>query len=124
MTVVAADIMTFAPEFTTVDDDEIATITAAIAQAERRTNRTNWGVIADDGVTYLVCHMLTLAARIAVSGAQARGPLTSETVGPLSRSFAVPGSVTLSSAYLASTTYGQAYAELRSGVFSDRVGTL
>ncbi len=122
MSVTPESIKAFAPELSTLDDED--DVQPAIDMAERRTNRKAWASKADDAVTYLVCHMLTLAARIAVSGAQARGPLTSETVGPLSRSFAVPGSVTLSSAYLASTTYGQAYAELRSGVFSDRVGTL
>ncbi len=118
MTIAASDVKTFAPEFDALDDADIDLV---IARVERRTNREAWGVKADDGVLFLVCHYLTIAARIAATGAQARGPLTSETVGPLSRTFASPGALSLTNAFLASSTYGQAYTELRGLVFASRV---
>lgn len=121
MTVTPATLKAFAPELSTLDDTTV--VQPAIDRAERRTARDAWGVKADDGVTLLACHMLTLGVRIAATGAQARGPLTSETVGPLSRSFASPP-VVLSDAWLASSSYGQEYAELRSLIFADRVGAL
>lgn len=116
MTVTPASIKVHAPELSAIADD---TVQLAIDRALRRTNVTAWAGKADDGVTLLVCHMLTLGVRIAASGAQARGALTSQTVGPLSRSFAAPP-VTMTDAWLASTQYGQEYAELRSTVFACR----
>lgn len=116
MTVTAASLIVFAPELASVDE---AIVTAAVDAAYRRTNVAAWAGKVDDGVNNLAAHMLTLGVRIAASGAQARGALTSQTVGPLSRSFAAPP-VTMSDAWLASTTYGQAYAELKATVFACR----
>lgn len=114
--------------FADVDDDDVQ---AAIDRAERRTNRTAWGVQADDGVDLLVAHILTMDARAAAAttpatsgGATARGPLTSETVGPLSRSFASPGgstSGTYDDAWLMMTGWGAQYLSMRQYVFADRV---
>ena len=114
-------IKTFAPELSDLDDT--ADVQPSIDQAERRTNRIQWGVKADDGVTYLVCHMLTIKKQIAKAGAQAKGALTSQTVGPVSRSFSV-AAPPFTDQWFASTEYGKAFVELRSTIVPDRIGCL
>lgn len=119
MTVTPASIKAFAPEFSSFDDN--ADVQPAIDQAERRTNRTQWAGKADDGVTYLVCHLLTIKANIAKSGAAAKGPLTEQRAGPVARSFANPfAGVPYTQAWFAHTLYGQAYVELRALIVPDR----
>lgn len=113
--------------FAAFADVDEGNITAAIARAENRTNRSAWASTADDGVDLLTAHMLTMDARAASStpatsgGAGARGPMTSESVGPLSRSFAAPASVAWTDAWLAQTGWGAEYLSLRSLVFACRV---
>ncbi len=114
------------PEFATLTDPDVQLF---IDQAERRTARTNWGVKADDGVKYLTAHLLTMRARATGTtpgggGAGVRGPMASETVGSLSRSFSNVTAAPWTNAWLESTAWGSAYAELRSLVFSDRIGAL
>lgn len=120
MTVTPASFKTFFdPTFNSVDN---TILQARIDEAERRTNRAAWGVKADDGVCYLVAHMLTMRASATATAALPRGPLTSETVGPLSRSFAAPTAAPWSAAWFGGSTWGQTYVELRSLIFADRVG--
>lgn len=99
-----------------------AVITARIAEVENRTNRDAWGSKADSGVIFLVAHMLLLDKR-ALDGkaGQFKGPLTSESVGPLSRSFASPlGRGNEQDAWLMQTQWGMQYLELRKLVFAMR----
>lgn len=113
-----------------VDVDE-EVVQDAIDRAERRTNRSAWASIADDGVNLLTAHFLIMDARNAVGSTVAttsptlRGAMTSEAIGPLSRSFASVGGSSVSSSafdsWLALTGFGQEYLALRSGVFADRV---
>lgn len=122
MAVTAAQVKAVATELTAILD---ATIDGFIAMAERRTNRTNWGAKADDGVIFLAAHLTTMQAKAAsagVNGNAVKGPLTSETVGPLSRSFDAggSGSAPWSDAWLSGSPWGIAYVELRALVMSDR----
>lgn len=126
MTVTASDVKAMAPEFDAVDD---AVIEAWIERVENRTNRTAWGSKADDGVTFLVLHWLTIRAQQEASGAggaQVQGPVTSETVGPLSRSFAAPAASSsaapYSDAWLGLSSWGLAHLELRGTLFPVRIG--
>ena len=119
MTVTADDLTTAFPEFASTDDEVIE---AAIERAERRTNRAAWGVKADDGVILLACHMLAMNARSAGGSSSPAGVLASETVGPLSRTYAAPtGTLSTGDAWIGATIYGQAYLELRGLVFAPRV---
>lgn len=120
MSVTPASIKTFAPEFVALTDPVVQ---AAIDQAERRTSRTQWAGKADDGVTYLTCHLLAVAAQVASSGSGGQGALTSQRVGPLARSFANPfEGAPYTQAWFALSKYGLAYVEIRSLVFVDRIG--
>ncbi len=121
MTVTPASFKTFFdPVF---DDADEGVLQTRIDEAERRTNRTAWGSRADDGISYLVAHALAVSADLA-SGAAARGPLTSETMGPESRSYAAPTAAPYTQAWYGLSGYGQAYQDLRALVFADRVGDL
>lgn len=115
MTVTASDVRAIATEFAAVLD---AVIDPYIAMAERRTFREAWGVKADDGVIFLVAHFLKLSE---AQSALSAGPVTSETVGPLSRSYATVGGGTSSDNVLSSTVWGREYIALRQLVFAARV---
>ncbi len=117
MTVVVADVEALATELT--GNSRLALF---LAQAQRQVNYTEWGSLADDGVKYLTAHLTTVAVRASASGgAIPRGPLTSETVGPLSRSYAAPAASSGADGELGSTTYGQRYLALRALSFASRV---
>ena len=117
MAVVPADITVFAPRFSTLSEPVIS---AAISQAERRMSPEAWGSIYDDGVTLLACHILMLRAGSSTAAPSASGPLSSVSVGSLSKSFAVNAADT-NQAWLASSAYGLEYMQLRSeGVFGER----
>lgn len=113
MAVTPEDVRAIAPELDSVPTDLIERF---IAMAERRVNRKAWGARADDGVTCLAAHLLTMRKR----GASGQtGPLASVSVGDVSQSFAVQAS-TDGKNYNA-TSYGQEFATLQSLVFADRV---
>jgi hypothetical protein len=97
-----------------------AVITSLIAEVERRTSRTQWGEKADDGVIYLTAHMALMNAKAAAGQSTVKGPLTSETVGPLSRSFAAPVAMPFSQQWYAQTSWGLMYWGLMSLVLSQR----
>lgn len=119
MSVTVADIQTFAPLLADVDED---TIQAAIDEAERNTYRTAWGARADDGIKNLTAHLLTVNEKLAaLASAQVTGPITSQGVGPLSRSFAVAAAVPYEHYWYTLTTYGQRYLTLVGSIFANRV---
>lgn len=119
---------TLHPEFSSVDEDRVA---AFIALAVLRVSSTQWGVKADMGVTALACHLLSKAlaseaAGAAGGGGGVAGPVTSETVGDVSATYADATSAAAASnggrnADLMSTSYGREYLSLRSEIFSERV---
>lgn len=63
-----------------------------------------WGEYADDGRAYLAAHLGTIAN----GGGSGSGAVTSETIGPLSRSYATPSD----DGDLATTKYGRFYMTL------------
>jgi hypothetical protein len=100
ITITWADVIAVAPELAvvpTTSQDEI------LAIADRQVNADSWGVLHDDGMRYLCAHLGTMALR------RGSGPVASETVGPLSRSYV--NMVTLSGLYGA-TPYGVEYRRL------------
>lgn len=111
MAVTAADVKEIATEFAAVAD---ARVDIFIAQAERRTNRGNWGATADDGVIYLTAHLLKLDE---LQGAAPAGPVTARRVHDVSWAFAKP----MSTEGLDATAWGRRYRELLQGVFGSRV---
>ncbi len=112
MAVTAADVKEIATEFAAVAD---ARVDLFIAQAERRTNRTNWGNKADDGVIYLTAHLLKLDE---LQGAAPAGPITARRVHDVSWAYAKTGSGDGDN--LDSTAWGRRYKEIRKLVFSCR----
>lgn len=99
-----------------------ADVQLLIDESERHTARGQWGESkADDGVIYLTAHMCLMSAKaLAGQMSNVKGPLTGETVGPLSRSFAGPQAVPFSQLWYTLTTWGAMYWGLMSTVLSQR----
>lgn len=88
----------------------------ALAQAVNRTNTIAWGSKADDATLYLAAHIATIMKN---GSATPAGPVTSEAVGSVSRSYGV--SLVAARENYASTVWGRMYLELRSTLFVPRV---
>lgn len=99
----AADVVPLAATFATVPT---ATQTLILAVVNRQIDDTVWGVFADDGRRYLAAHLGALY----LLGPTTAGPVTSETLGAMSRSYA--SLVALIDPTLASTRYGVEYYRL------------
>ncbi len=117
MAVTASDVKALATELASVAD---ATITTWIAIVERQINRAAFGVKADDAVTYLTSHYVTINEKAATGASGTVGTVTSRKVGDVSTSFSTPANLSTSDAMLSSTMWGQLYLNLRSGTFADR----
>lgn len=115
MSVTASQLKARLTEFASTLD---ATVTSAIDEAERRTNRDAWAGKADDAVLYLAGHILKVWAL--QSGTPA-GAVMSESVGPISRTYAT--SPVTSRENLATTAWGRMYLELRQTLFVPRVAS-
>ena len=116
MTVVASDVKALATELASVAD---ATITTWLAIVERRIHRASFGDRADDAVTFLAAHCVTLAVRANAGDSGSVGHLASRSVGGVSVTFATMP-VPFGDEVLASTMWGQLYIDLRKGTFADR----
>lgn len=92
-----------APTLTAVSVAGQAQILAAVAL---EVDASNWGDLTDQGQLALARHL----GAVALQPASGAGPLTSEAVGPVSRSF---GSVSTMGMELGSTPWGREYARLR-----------
>jgi hypothetical protein len=99
VSVVYSDVQELAAEFASLEEERINPF---IARAERQINEAYFGTLYDDAVLYMTAHLLKLAQSMP-GGA---GPVTSETAGSLSRSYAVPDGCP---ADLAATSYGVQY---------------
>jgi len=99
-------------EFASVDD---SLVSEWLGVAARQMNPDRWGGKYNDGQMWLTAHLMK-AGKIGTesSPAASRGPVTSESVGNVSRSYAVDASSGGTS--LASTFYGQQYLELKRGL--------
>lgn len=94
-----------APEFATYD----ATARDLVAaEAERLVNTSVWGAKAPMGVVYMTAHMLKVAQ---LSAGNTAGPVTSEKVGDLQRSYG--GSTANQDHELGLTKYGQEFLRVR-----------
>jgi hypothetical protein len=87
-------------------------------QAERRINLTAWGEKADDGILWLTAHLLKIEQQIRCGGVAASGPIQMKKVGDLAVSYKIPDSMAKS--FLASTTYGQYFLDLKSTLWPER----
>lgn len=104
MSVTPADIKELFPEFAATAD---ARIQLFIDQSTLSVNTAVWGNKADFAIQYLTAHLLTVVNR---GGGGAAGPITSEKVGDLQRSYASGGAVAHE---LGSTGYGMEFLRLR-----------
>lgn len=105
MAITKDDVLLIAPELSAVPD---GTWTQLIADAYLQLSPTFWDLRLDLAAKYLVAHLATLTQR-------GGSPLvSSQTVGPVSVTYAVGSSLGASS--LESTPYGQEYRRLRMAV--------
>lgn len=102
MAITWTDVVNIAPELSTVATD---TQTAILADVALQMPAEVWGTMLDTGSKYLAAHLATVTSRRGGGGA---GPLTSETVGQVSRSYAAP----LKATSIMSTPYGVEYDRL------------
>lgn len=112
MATTAAQLKARFTEFASVSDDLVS---EWLGVAIRQMNPDRWGGKLNDGQMLLAAHLMK-AGRIGSASlpSAARGPVVSEAVGNVSRSYAVDAS---SSHSYASTFYGQQYLELKRGLF-------
>lgn len=103
MAIVWTDVTAAAPALSAVSSTAQTQILAAVAL---QVGPNQWGALQTDGQLALARHLGAVALQ-PVSGA---GPVISETVGPVSRSFA---NLAQTSAGLESTPWGREYARLR-----------
>lgn len=109
------DVTTVAPELSAVPTD---TRTAILADVALQISVTAWGGSdrADMASKYLAAHLGTLA----LGGANGGGPVVSEVVGQVSRSYASPMGNTPGSE--GSTRYGLEFMRLRRALVMSRAG--
>ena len=81
--------------------------------ASHRVDEKAWGKCADEAIYYLTAHMLASTGGIGGSGGANAGPVTSESVGQLSRSYGQVNVGNGNDELLATTRYGQQFIELR-----------
>lgn len=105
MSITWADVSTFAPEVASVPS---ARQTQILAMVDRQVNATAWGDAAVDGALHLAAHYGVMSLR---GSSSAAGPVVSESVGPVSRSFAAPSSGGGGDG-LEATSYGREYMRL------------
>lgn len=112
MSVTWADVQAIAPELT---DTAVPTGTQAVllSMVDRQIDDDAWGDLADDGRTYLAAHMGTVYVTTAAGGAASVGAVISESVGPMSRSYASAGTAAGSlDPLLGTTRYGIWYLHM------------
>lgn len=116
MSITAADVKAIATEFETLPELKIERF---ITHAENRLNRDYFGTSkADMAAIYLTAHLLKVDE--AQSG-HPSGPVTSESVGPISRSYGASLTGAASREELGSTVWGRMYLDLRAGCYGARV---
>lgn len=116
MAVTANDIRDCFGEFASLSD---SVINKWLEQAERRVNRTQWGEKADDATLWLTAHLLSITQSLACGVEPSPGAVASRKVGDLAESYKLPDR--MSQTFLASTTYGQYYQTLKTGIWPTRV---
>lgn len=90
-------------------------------QAERRVNLVQWGNKSDDAILWLTAHLLKLEKQLSIGGTAAAGPIERKKVGDIEVEYKVPEKS--SDSFLATTSYGQYFIDLKTGIFPTRVLT-
>jgi hypothetical protein len=101
MAITSADVLLVAPELSTLNGSQW---TALLAQVYLQLDEDAWGDWLDLGATYLAAHLATMSKRAGTGGA-----VVSESVGSVSRSYAVAPTT----AAMTSTGYGQEFCRLQ-----------
>jgi hypothetical protein len=96
------------PEFSAISD---ARVELFLDDAALQINIGAWGLKADLGIYWLTAHMLALDTAAGTTGGT-YGPVTSESVGQVSRSYASGGSYSGTSSEYGATKYGVNYYRL------------
>lgn len=113
MPVSYSDIIAFASEFSTVPSQTISTY---IVYASLSVNVSVWRYKADFATILLTCHLLKMkSVADAIAGSGSSGPVISEKVGDLSRTYGafVSGAAGKDPTSLGQTTYGQEFLRLQ-----------
>ena len=104
MSIVWTDVQAIAPELTTAVVP-VATQALLLQIVDLQIDDDAWSDFADVGRRYLAAHLGSLYA----GGSSVGGYVTSETLGPMSRSYGLPAGV---EGALATTKYGIEYQRL------------
>lgn len=104
MSVTWSQVQEVAPELTS-SVVPVASQTLFLAMVDAQIDDEQWGDLADYGRRYLAAHLGSQYA----SGGSAGGQVTSESLGPMSRSYGLPAGVT---GALATTKYGIEYQRM------------
>jgi hypothetical protein len=105
------DVVLIAPELSAVG---VATQDAILADVALQLSAERWGNRLDIASKYLAAHLATVTQRSGVAG-----PVTSESVGSVSRSY----SVAAQSGAFDATAYGREYKRLQRSLV-DRIGVV
>jgi hypothetical protein len=103
MSITWSDVTAIAPELSTA---AAGTQTAILTLVDLMVDDGAWGELANQGRAYLAAHLGTVSGSGSGAGA---GAVIEEKIGPLSRSYADPGT---DDAALGSTKYGRFYKYL------------
>lgn len=87
-----------------------------LATAEARTPEAVWGTRRSDAIMYLAAHL----GQLVIRGGGGAGPVVSESVGQVARTYAQPSSMSKGS--LESTTWGREYQQLLRTLPAARIG--
>lgn len=122
MTVTVTSFRISFPEFGSVAAYPNAQVEMWLAWALLQTNVNRWGNLLDLGVSLYLAHVLTLQRQAMVSAAAGNppgvssGPVSGETVGPISASYDTQVASVEGAGNLNLTTYGTRLKELRNMV--------
>lgn len=108
-----ADVVALAPALASL---AVARQTQILAEVDNEVSTDAWGDYAEAGKRYLAAHKgtVTVLSDAGSGGGAALGPITSESLGPMSRSYGTIGDSTSVDAELSRTSYGREYIRLRS----------
>lgn len=103
-----------------LSDVETETQDALIEDAYAQLSETNWGDNLDLAAIWLCAHLGSISL-LSSTAASATGPVLSETVGSVSRTYSA-GSSSSSSTELDSTAYGREFLRLQRSLLTARIG--
>lgn len=115
------EVVAYAPEFASLvtgETPDYTTIEMFIDLSRSFVNENFFGSKAKNALLNMTCHILTKLRPGGSSGGGQAGAVSSERVGDLQVSYAIPtaSNLTINDAILASTQYGQIYLMLRRSI--------